>query len=132
MVQIYHPYNLWEDYNNGMYRLVFIGEDILVSNAVKVLSTPILFDSICERLIKSWTISAAVNLTNISCNRRAWLGQAACCFEYSVPEILTRVAWNTLTEIQQKEANLIAQKHITIYENNYKPHGKNQTSIECF
>lgn len=132
MNQIYYPYNLWEDYKNGMYSVIFLDENLLIDNATKVLSSKNLFDSICIELITAWPISAAVNLTNISCNRRAWLGQAACCFKYSVPEILTRVAWNKLTADQQKIANLVAEKHITNYENKFKTHGKNQTTIECF
>ncbi len=132
MNQIYHPYHLWEDYKNGMYSLTFSDENLLIDNATKVLSSNSLFDSICEELIIAWPISTEVNLTNVSCNRRAWLGQAACCFKYSVPEILTRVAWNRLNADQQKTANLVAEKHIINYENKFKLHGKNQTSIECF
>lgn len=123
---------MWEDYKNGMYSTFFDREDKHIDNATLVLSNCELFDSICFDLILKWPISSAVNLTNISCNRRAWLGQAACCFKYSVPEILTRVAWNRLNTEQQKIANLVAEKHITNYENKLKAHGKNQITIECF
>jgi hypothetical protein len=36
------------------------------------------------------TEAVEVNLSNTNCNRRAWLGQAACCYRFSVPGFCSR------------------------------------------
>ena len=65
-------------------------------------------------------ISAKVNLTNISCNRRAWLGQACCSYKFNVSETSTRLAWGLITEKQRIESNAIADKWIKIFEQSYE------------
>ena len=117
MKQIFAKYQDWEDYKAGMYSTDYKNEEILVSDSIKMLSNTDLFFHTCIDLIQDWTVSASVNLTNKSCNRKAWLGQAACCYAYNVPEICTRIAWGKLSNEQQIDANIIADKVIRIYEN---------------
>jgi hypothetical protein len=114
--QFYAHYNQWEDYLNGMYCSTSENDNDQINKAKLVLSNPDLFKEILIRLIKKWPISSRVNLTNKSINRRAWLGAAACCFEYGVTEINTRQAWSELNDIQRFNANTIAEIIINHYE----------------
>jgi hypothetical protein len=65
-----------------------------------------------QAVVDTWAIAASVNLTNLQQNRRAWLGQAACCLEHKCPEDVTREAWNTLSEDVQRSANAVAMQII--------------------
>lgn len=116
MKQIYHPYYKWEDFKNGMYQTIFENEEELIQKAVNLLSNPLEFYTICLFILDEWKIATDVNLSNTGCNRKAWLGQAACCYKNRVPEILTREAWQRLTEEQRNIANEVAQKIIDKYE----------------
>jgi hypothetical protein len=117
MKQIYEEYQKWEDYNAGMYALNDVRDkDILVFNAVSLLSNPNLFYETMQKLIIDWKVSTDVNLSNKNQNRRAWLGAAACMYKYKVPEYLTRVAWGLLNKEVQDTANNIANKIILEYE----------------
>lgn len=133
--QFFADYKSWEDYNSGMYlNQNYNTVDIDVNNAKKMLSTPLLFSQTIDEVFLIWQIATKVNLTNMNCNKRAWVGAAACCFKYGIPEIVTRVAWGKLTDAEQKKANKIAQTKITnwtlLYKN--KNYAKNQIRIECF
>ena len=115
MKQIYHNYKKWEDYKNGMYDKPINKEDE-INNAIHVLSNCDLFEDICRKILKEWNIACDVNLSNVNNNRRAWLGQAACCYEYKVCDISTRQAWGRLIDKQRDDANKIADKIIYEYE----------------
>ena len=116
--QKFYHYTLWEDWQNGMFKVVELDYD-LIKKAFLLLSDIIELQKIMYQVLDSWPISAEVNLTNTSCNRRAWLGQSACCFKYKVPEILTRIAWGQLTEDQKDKANQVANDIIDEWELNY-------------
>ncbi|CAB4165180.1 hypothetical protein UFOVP916_64 [uncultured Caudovirales phage] len=119
--QIYHPYNLWEDYINGMYKFPKQqDEEKYILLAIEMLTNKELFLNTCKEVLINWTISSSVNLTNKQCNRKAWLGQASCNFKYKVPEICTRIAWGKLSIEQQNEANKIAEQVINSFELNYE------------
>ena len=120
MKQIFYKYYLWEDYNNGMYDSSIIDFDIMVSNSILLLSNEVSFFNTGIELLNNWKISSDVNLSNIYCNRRAWVGQASCSYKYGSNEIATREAWSRLTNTQRISANLIADKIINIYENKNK------------
>ena len=116
MKQVYHRYELWEDYQNGMYETQWTNEGELVLKSKKLLSNPKEFCNIASEMIDNWKIAAENNLTNKSMNRRAWIGQAACCYNHGCPELLTRVAWKELTDEQRTDANIIADGLIRRYE----------------
>lgn len=121
MKQIFSHYQNWEDFQNGMFQIVDIkNKHKKVFNAVLVLTSPEIFYNGCKKLLEEWTIASNVNLTNLNQNRRAWLGAAACCYLYQVPEVLTRIAWNLLSKEEQDLANSIADKIIKEFENNLK------------
>lgn len=79
MRQIFAPYWEWEDFKNGMYETPLKqDEQIHINNAVILLSDTKMFLSVCKLVLLHWKTAASVNLTNPSCNRRAWIGQLAC------------------------------------------------------
>jgi len=117
MKQIYHHYKEWEDYINGMYEAEKpSNEDHLILEAMRLLSNQDEFFKVSLLVMKNWKISTDVNLSNKNSNRRAWVGQSACCYAYNVPELLTRVAWSMISEKTRIEANETANKIIRIYE----------------
>lgn len=117
MKQYFTDYKNWEDYQNGMWKpYPKEDESDLINDAIKCLNNP---KESMTRVIKEWVIATKVNLTNLGCNRKSWLGQAACCIEYRVPESLTRIAWNSLPDGVKKSANLIAKQIIEEWERNY-------------
>jgi hypothetical protein len=65
---------------------------------------------------REWIHAAEVNLTDFGSNRRAWLGQAACCFTHGLPAYVTRLAWNALDPSVQVEANRTAEQVIAEWE----------------
>lgn len=67
-------------------------------------------------VITDWNVSTAVNLSNRSRNRRAWLGQAACCLLCGATEEETKLGWHQLTASEQAAANAIADDCIGLWE----------------
>jgi len=119
MIQIYYKYTEWEDFQNGMFETKFKNEDELILKAAKLLSNEIEFYNTSLKVLDNWKISSDVNLSNKNSNRQSWIGQAACCYAFGVPEILTRKAWNGLDNTIKIKANLIADKIIKVYERKY-------------
>lgn len=117
MNQFFTHYTNWEDYQNGMYCGTIQRDETQVNRAKAILSNTDLFGEILSKLVNQWPISSKVNLTNNGINRRAWLGAAACCFDSSVTEINTRYAWNELNDSQQFQANTVAERVISEFEN---------------
>lgn len=117
MKQFYAKYTDWEDYQNGMYDSYDLNKkESLINESINLLTDLNKFYKTMNIIIKKWKISTKVNLTNLETNRKAWLGQAACCYNHNCPETLTRIAWSRLTTEQQIKANKTAQKIITEYE----------------
>jgi hypothetical protein len=123
MKQIYHHFKKWEDYQNGMYATVNAtsGHDLIIK-AVEILGTPTLCRAAMERVVSEWPHATEHNLTNTGLNRRAWLGQAACCIMHKTPESLTKIAWGELSEDQQNKANEIAEYVIEQWEIKHMKH----------
>jgi len=119
MIQIYYKYTEWEDFQNGMFETKFKNEDELILKAAKLLSNEIEFYNTSLKVLDNWKISSDVNLSNKNSNRQSWIGQAACCYAFGVPEILTRKAWNGLDNTIKIKTNLIADKIIKVYERKY-------------
>lgn len=121
MQQFYAPFEVWEDYINGMYNFPNKeNEADFITKSIMVLSNPDLFKLICLDVLKNWPISSKVNLTNKQCNRRAWLGQSACCYKYRSPEMCTRLAWGRLSSVERVKANNVADQIIKSFELNYE------------
>jgi len=127
MKQVYHHYSLWEDYKNGMYNKAIDDKAKMLDKAIDFTGNCNLYGHWMLEVIKIWNISCEHNLTNLSINRKAWIGHAACCMAIGCPEHITREAWGFLSEKQQKDANDKADYAIMKWEENY--HG---TKNECF
>ena len=129
MERIFHHYELWEDYHAGMYDESKEGRKRRVEEAARILGTP----SICERAMKmvvsDWKYATEYNLSNAEINRKAWLGQAACCRYSGVHEDETREAWGIMTESQRIEANNIAARIIKAWVNEREIEESPQISI---
>jgi hypothetical protein len=118
MKQIFHPYTQWEDFIHGMYETDLPGDHAAaIAASVEMLANELLFLATAIDMVAAWPISSAVNLSNVSINRKAWVGQAACCFNHNAPETLTRLSWAMLTDQQRFAANRAADRVIYDYEN---------------
>ncbi len=121
MERIYHGYEVWEDFKEGMYQTTcFMDPDSMIKDCVMLLTCPEWLEECMSFVIHNWEFSAQHNLTNMNRNRQAWLGQAACCFAHGAPEYITKLAWNKLTEEEQLLANNVADRIIKVFENKFK------------
>ena len=119
-------YEFWEDYISGMYTLQKQkNENILIDMSVQLLCDQVKFKKTIERLIIEWPICYAYNMSNKSINRKAWLGAAACMLNHNSVEYTTRLAWNRMSQYEQRLANNTAEKFIMFYDReNQKLHTK--------
>ena len=108
MERIFHHYNKWEDYHAGMYDESKDGRAERVIKAAEILGTPATCRKAMEKVVSEWVKATEYNLSNAEINRKAWLGQAACCCWAGIHEDETREAWGLMTEAQRIEANAIA------------------------
>lgn len=121
MQRIFHPYEIWEDWINGMWRKESKQYEInKLQEIIEFTSNHILYGIAMIRVINEWPICCENNLSNILINRKAWLGHAACCIERNYPEYLVRQAWQQLTEEQRLLANKEAHKAIKLWEQKEK------------
>lgn len=106
MRQIYHPYTAWEDYKNGMYRIIPKHErELMLEKAISFTGNAELYGEWMLRVVEKWPISCEQFLTDPHINQKAWIGHAACCLAIECPEYITRKAWKSLSQKRQDEAN---------------------------
>ena len=118
MKRIYHHFQLWEDWREGMYREIpYPIQHSAIDAAARLLRMPAPLKMAMRRVIMEWPTSTAVNLSNTARNRQAWLGQAACFLTLTVPDYLTKLAWHSITENQQAAANAVADLIIEEWAN---------------
>ncbi len=68
------------------------------------------------RVLLEWPISCEQNLSNVSQNRKAWIGHAACALDRGFCEDVVREAWSHLSDEQRAAANAQAQRAIEVWE----------------
>lgn len=73
-----------------------------------------------RRVIAEWQISCENALTDLSMNRRAWIGHAAVALAIQCPEDIVRQAWSFLTDEQRFLANNEADRAIIEWEDAYR------------
>jgi len=118
MEQIYHRYELWECHKHGFFNTKSkAGLDLKV---IELFSNPKQTEIYMQRVLKEWKYSCEHNLTNMSMNRVAWLGQAACCLYAIIPCEVTKQAWHLVSEDFRNQANLIAELIISEFDKNYE------------
>jgi hypothetical protein len=121
MERIYHRYELWECYKAGFFKNISgTQKDILSKKVLDLFNDNELTKDYMLKVINNWIYSSQHNLTNISLNRVAWLGQAACCVYAGIPYSITMENWRFVDTENQKTACDIAEKIIIEFENNNK------------
>lgn len=113
--RIYHTWEKWECYPAGFHENhgPFPGwdDDALRDIYATFLRNDNLFRAALERVLAEWPISCEHNLTNRNTNRIAWLGQAAVCIAFRVPQAY-RGGFYLLTHEEQERANDTALEYL--------------------
>ena len=118
--RVYHHYTKCEEYQSTMWKDIDSKQKHLLMNlSIDLLSNPDRFYDTCLEIIKNWIYSCEANFTAPTINSQAWLGAAACAINHGANEEVTKLAWRQLTQDQQLEANLIADKVINLWSTNY-------------
>lgn len=120
--RIYHPFWLWEDYEAGFYENISGKEKIeMLEKAIEMFNSKDLTSKNMNFVIENWKYSCEHNLTNESMNKIAYIGQAACCVYFKIPNTITMEAWSHLSDNVKKRSNKIAQDCINkwIKKNKY-------------
>jgi len=121
MERIYHRYEYWECYKNGFFdNISGIEKSNLESKVIELFSDSELTEKYMREVISKWTFSCEHNLSNLSLNRVAWLGQAACCLYAKIPYKITMNHWRFLDKERQQTSCDIAEKTIKEYEQSFK------------
>lgn len=117
MNRIYHHYEAWEDFPAGFYDNVSgKNKAQLIDKVIELFSSPELTKQYMDLVIKLWPNSCEHNLSNLSMNRIAYLGQGACCLYAGVPSSITMEAWNKVDKNFRDIADSIAEKIISEWE----------------
>lgn len=126
--RIYHNYKDWEDYQLGMWRKESPeNEKRLLDKAIDFTGNHEEYGYWMLQVIEKMPTACEHNLTNMSINRKAWIGHAACCLAFNCPEYITRQAWGMLTDYQREEANKKADYAIMKWEEKH-----NGSNNDCF
>ena len=117
MERIYHRYENWECFKAGFFRNVS-GEEKkeLAKKVIELFEDSKQTELFMKKVIENWIYSCEHNLTNLSLNRVAWLGQSACCLFAKIPYSITMENWRFVSEPKRIEACEIAERLIKDYE----------------
>lgn len=120
MNKIWHHYEKWECFQNGMWSNA-VKKNSLLKKAIVFTGDSKLYGSFMREVIKAWPMTCEHHLTDLNSNRKAFIGHAAACLALKCPEDITRQAWGYLSKTQQDDANLEAERAIELWELNYAP-----------
>lgn len=113
MKRIYHHFSRCEEFEGGLWRIAPPGSrEAYIEQSARLMRDTAAFAESMFRVIDVWPRSCEQNLTATSVNHRAWFGHAGCCLNHGSPEDLTRLAWHTLTPVEQDAANAAADRAI--------------------
>lgn len=119
--RVYHNHLKCEEFMTNMWKDVPIdNRENMVILSKELLSDCDKFYDACLEVVANWTYSCEANLTATNNNHQAWFGAAACAINHNCPEYLVRLAWRELTEKQQFEANLMADKAKQVWMEKYR------------
>lgn len=117
MKRIFHPWTKWEEVGHGMWRVISAEEKEKYANqAADLMRDCDKFESAMRLASNQWIFSCEHNLSDISINRKAWIGHAGCCLELGSPEDATRMGWWFLNQEEQDKANNAADRVILEWE----------------
>ncbi len=121
MKRIFHPWDKWEDYRHNFYGGVRTdySKDNTLELYAKFLRDLPAFEAALKTITTQWVHSCEHNLTNVSMNRIAYLGQASCALVYGVPHSLSMGGYNLLTDEEKTAADAMAQKYLSLWEAQY-------------
>lgn len=108
--QVFYHFSKWEDFKNGLYNSSCNNFEEKKILSIELLSNQEDFYNISLDMFKSWPYSTEHNLTDNTINKKAWIGQATCCFNHNAPDYVTKEAWWELDEETRTNANLTAKK----------------------
>lgn len=116
--RVYHPWDEWEEVKFNMWGTVD-NRKKWVKAATEFTSDHKKYGRFMLRVIREWPKSCENALTDMSLNRRAWIGHAACALAMECPEDIVREAWGNLTDEQRELANREASRAIAEWEQCY-------------
>lgn len=116
MKRVYHHHERWEDYKAGQYALSYGPQAEGELQSARLLADEARLYESMSAVTREWPNATEHNLTNVEQNRRAWLGQAACCFTLGVPDFIVKSGWHTLPSTIQDRANAVADQVIREWE----------------
>lgn len=111
MKRVYLPVDLWEEIRANMWGDVADRESALAL-AIEVTGDHEQYGALMMRVIHEWPNSTLNALTDLSINRKAWIGHAAMALGHGIPEDIVRKAWGELTNEQRRLANNQAENAI--------------------
>lgn len=110
MKPIYHHYETWEDYQNGMYAEDKENRKERVLKAMEILTDTDLLYTCMKKVTEEWVNATEQNLSNDIYGHRPFLGQCACAIHAGIHEDETREAWGLLNDWQRIQANRVADR----------------------
>lgn len=124
--RIFHHYSKLEEFSGNMWKQVepYL-RDSYVQKSRDLMLDCAAFRAAMVRAVNEWPNSCEATLTASTMNHQAWMGHAGCAINHDAPEDLTRLAWRTLTQDQQDEANLAADDAIAYWADKYSEGNNN-------
>lgn len=115
LTRVWRPVDTWEEIKANMWgdvqdRATFLRRAILFTGNYRLYGRYML------RVVNEWPNSCENALTDMTLNRKAWVGHAACALALGCPEDITRQAWGHLTNEQRALANGQADRAISHWE----------------
>lgn len=121
--RVFRHHDQWEDHKAGMYAVRYDDPAAGAELARVLLADVFALEAAMSAVCREWPVATEVNLTHVTSNRQAWLGQAACCFACGVPDDVTKQGWHRLSGMQQAAANAVADQVIAEWEAVYHAEG---------
>ena len=106
----------WEDWQAGLYANKDAPEPSDSEQARQLLTNSEQFREVAIEMLREWPTAAMQNLCRVWSGRRAWLGQAACCYSLGVNSADVCAAWGEMTNSEKGVANSVAEGVIVLWE----------------
>jgi hypothetical protein len=102
-----NPYENWECFKYQMYVTRCDDWENLMVQCAEFLSSEGLRETM-HYIVENWEVSARHHLEQGPSTWRPWLGHSSCCFEFGVPNWVTKKAWHLMSRDFQVQANAYA------------------------
>lgn len=114
--RVFHTFEKWECHKAGFYASCVPGKTAkeCEQEYCDFLSDSKRFAKAASCVIHEWTHSCEHYLTNFAMNRIAWIGQAAMCYDTSIPSKFC-AGFNLLTGPKKDEANNVALDALNVW-----------------